>query len=187
MSVDPESVGIAVERLASDQVEPLALLPDESDPVEWVDAVLREDLAVGAAGTVPRGTEVEIKAARFRIADGRSVRRGRFWIRRDQHERLLAERGEYALAVYVLDGREDPEDPEPLLVALTLLSADSLDRLLDGRAWSDCGSLRGEAARLPWSEVFDPDDLVDQDVASDQEYTTRISPTSVATDGGRSP
>ena len=89
---------------------------------------------------------IEIKAARVRLA---SERRGRFYLRRRQHERLLAEGGVYVFAVY----EEAPGRPIP---GLRVAAADAVDALLpDG--WTDIDGPRSETdyRQLAWSRLLD--------------------------------
>lgn len=125
--------------------------PDRGEP-DWYDAIARTDLhadpgrAYGGLSLVRAGTPVEVKAARSRMQDGQSSRRGRWWIRERQHQRLLDAGGAYALGVY---------QPRQGVLALALVRATTVGVLA---TWSPCGPghRADRAARVPWPAVFDP-------------------------------
>jgi hypothetical protein len=124
----------------------------------WYDAVttrLLSDAAgsrVSAFGSVGSDTPVEVKAARFRVQEGVSQRRGRWWLRESSHRALADADGEYALAVY------DPA-PDGGILVLALRPAWWVAECVT--AWSPCGvgHRADRAACVPWSRAFDPADV----------------------------
>ena len=101
--------------------------------------------------------------SRVRLVSGQ---RGRFYIRRRQHERLVAEGGVYVFAVY----EEAPGRP---IRGLRVAAADAVDALLpDG--WTDVDGPRSETGyrQLAWSRLLDT-------------VTVEGDAETAATDGGR--
>lgn len=129
-------------------VPELRLVPD--DVAEWYDAVVVEPVA--AAGDLrfrglrllEAGTPVEIKSALIRHADGQ---RGRWYLRRGQHERLLEAGGVYCFAVATPDDRR--------VVAIRLVPATLVEDRLGAWSWVDAGVGRQDSARITWTHVFD--------------------------------
>ncbi|WP_132060222.1 hypothetical protein [Halorussus amylolyticus] len=118
---------------------------------EWHDARVTallepsEDITFCSINLLATGVPVEIKAAQFRLASGRS---GRFFIRQRQHQRLLNANGAYLLAVY------DPRGHHVL--AMAVIPASILDEVLpDG--WTEVHGDRAERGyrQLAWSRVLD--------------------------------
>lgn len=122
-----KAVGESVQELTIETVDELqpAEVPADwgySDDDFWYDAVTATALfasdAVPMVGicVVERDTPVEIKAALATISDGSHSRRGRFTLRRDQHERLLESNGVYCFVVYEPGDEDDTEELLGLLV-----------------------------------------------------------------------
>lgn len=130
--------------------------PVDDSTAEWFDAIvvdtIRPSLGLSLLDldVVEPGTEVEIKAAQLRLASGR---RGRFFIRKRQHERLVDEGGVYLFAPYVPDGALP-------IRALAIATAVYVDELFDdlGDGWVDMGRRRCEVGyrQVTWSNVLDP-------------------------------
>lgn len=96
-------------------------------------------------------SEVEIKAATRWSPNGSSGRaRGRFYVKKKAHTRLLENQGKYLLAVY-----EEDDDGSREIVATVLVSAGYLDEFLG--EWYDSGRAEGEVAKVSWGKVIDPD------------------------------
>jgi hypothetical protein len=93
---------------------------------------------------VKAGTPVECKSC----WDQYDARRGRWWIQRHVHERLLEAEGAYILVVV------DNETSDVLRMAL--LDAATIDAEIDGGWWQagDGGQTAGEYRQLPWSTIF---------------------------------
>jgi hypothetical protein len=153
-------LGETVEELVVDRVAGLEAVPDAE--AVWYDArttrvvAPEEGLPMGTCLLEP-GVHVEIKAARRRLSEGR---RGRVYVRQQQHERLLATGAAYCVAVY-----EGPDD-DPTLLAMRIVPASVVDELCPDE-WTtvDVAGREGEAyAQLAWSNVVDPAD-VDGEVA----------------------
>lgn len=120
-----------------DAVATNALFPSQTLPFESICAV-------------ERGALVEIKSTM--VVHTEVQRRGRFKLRRNQHQALLEESAFYIFAVC------EPI-PERQVIAMKLVPAVIVDRLVgeDGVAdWRDEGDSRGPKAQLTWSNLFDP-------------------------------
>jgi len=127
-------------------------------PIEWdgaVDdywydvtptvAVFTNDLPMMGILAIEPGTPGEIKGARATISDGTESRNGRFYIRRQQHERLVARDGVYIFAVY----RASDNELLGLLATLAVIVEEELRE-----TWYDAGPGREDyyqlsASRLP--------------------------------------
>jgi len=149
-------LGESVEDLVFDAVDELQ--PAEV-PMDWDGAVddywhdATPSVALFASRSVPMigicviepGTPVEIKGARATISDGTRSRNGRFHIRRDQHERLVARDGVYLFALY----RAADDELLGLLATLAVIVEEELRD-----SWYSAGTGREEyyqlsASRLP--------------------------------------
>jgi len=89
-------------------------------------------------------TVVEIKSVMAVYGEGQA--RGRYYLRRGQHGRLLADQGVYLFAVC---------EPTPArdVLALKVIPATLVDELV--YSWIDPED-RAEYAQLAWSNIFDP-------------------------------
>lgn len=140
--VDSKAIGEYVEDLVVDAIDALDAIPD--DDAEWHDAVATEAIGsesidadvpvsfVGLDEPLEAGTPVEIKAARDRISDGTTSRRGRFQVRRGQHSTIRQEEAAYLDVVYAIDDAdvEDVEDVDVDLLEVLFLAADVVDDAL---------------------------------------------------------
>ncbi|WP_126662018.1 hypothetical protein [Haloterrigena salifodinae] len=118
----------------------------DDDRAEWYDLEFVADVVGNLAGTIATvGDVVEAKSC-YETYDGRA---GRWWIRRENHERLVDVDGWYVLVVL------ERESDEILRMALT--RAETVDRIIDGNWW-DCGN-GGRSAeqyrQVSWSAVFE--------------------------------
>lgn len=147
----PKEQGEAVAEVVVSVIDPLEHVPD--DVAEWHDARLQDVLVTGSIATllehvaVPADTPIEIKAAQKRISNGAGVRRGRWYIKRDAHERLLESAGHYALVVY---------EPGGEILELVVVPADVVDEFLAGR-WTAASAAWGDAdvCKVTWSRLID--------------------------------
>lgn len=154
----PKAAGEAVEGNVLDRVPQLDYVSDRE--AEWHDARVGTLLAPSTTDEVifrsinllGAGTPVEIKGAQRRLASGG---RGRIYVRKRQHERLVEEGGVYLVAVY---------DPRPgrnqQILAMAVIPASVLDEVLpDG--WTDVHGDRAEEGyrQLAWSRIFRVDDV----------------------------
>ena len=146
--------GETVEANVLDRVPELAYVSDRT--AEWHDAEVVtllepcEDVVFYALPLLAVGTVVEIKAAQLRLASGQ---RGRFYIRKRQHQKLLDANGVYLFAVY------DPRDDHRVL-RMAVWAASLVDELLpDG--WTAVHGDRAEEGyrQLAWSRVIDPEEV----------------------------
>jgi hypothetical protein len=142
--------GRTVETAACERWGLEAIAGDPDEPW-WFDARATRPVDASPFGTVIPGTPVESKAARYRIADGGTTRRGQWWLRQPSHERLVEADGEYVLAVYT---------PENGVLSMRLVPAWWVDDL--SLTWSACGDRHhaDRAARVPWSRVFDTGEVI---------------------------
>ncbi|WP_435145946.1 hypothetical protein [Halobaculum sp. P14] len=165
MSTDDDSpalaaakrIGTDVEALVVESVQALRAVPDSA--AEHYDAVAVQVID-GHAGTrlggtplLPRGAEVEIKAAREQTSNGSVNTPGRWYFRggdTGQHASLVQDAAYYALAVY-------REGLNRVLLDVVLVPASLVDELLRGR-WYDSGNTDGQVAKLGWPSVFGGDD-----------------------------
>lgn len=145
MSVaDNADWGRTVETAACDRW-PLEHVAGDDSP-EWFDArtVAPIETPLASSPIAEEGTPVEVKACRRRYRG----RYGRWWIRRENHERLLEAGGEYVLAVY------DHAEGDVCRMALT--SATTVDALVT--SWWECGDggrCADQYRQVPWTAAFD--------------------------------
>jgi hypothetical protein len=138
------AAGEESERHVAAAIPELGLVPD--DVVEWYDAVATSaffpsaTLPMVGLCVVARGTVVEIKSTQRRLS---AQRRGRFYVRPEQHDRLVAAGGVYVFAVV-------DEDREPL--ALKVVPATTFEALLPG--WRSGGDGRSDYQQVAWSKLF---------------------------------
>ena len=139
--------GISTEvRVTDDHVPELQLVPD--DAVEHYDAITtsivtpRSELPFVGLCLLERGTVVEIKSVMATYADGR---RGRFYVRPEQHERLLEAAGVYLFAVC--------DRADRAAIALKVVPATTVDAVIG--SWIDGGDGRSNYTQLSWNRVFD--------------------------------
>lgn len=155
--ISSKTVGDRVESEVIQEIDGLRWVGDAEE--EWYDArperaLWPSDVSMGSTPCVSPGQPVEIKAAMPRLASGE---RGRWFIRRRQHGRLLETGAVYLLVVY------DPRDQTVL--AMRAVPASIVDELLKfgGReiAWIDVDVDRSETGykQLTWTHVFDVDEV----------------------------
>lgn len=149
----PKAAGEAIEAEVIQEVGGLRYVGDNT--AEWhdarVDGLLEPSDRLPFIGVVvlETGTPVEIKAAQRRLNSGR---RGRYYIRQRQHERLVQEGASYLFAVY------QPQTEH--LLAMLVVPATVVEGLLpDG--WTDVEGDRAEEGyrQLAWSNLFDPSEV----------------------------
>jgi len=144
-----KKAGISVEiAVATDHVPALQLVPDEV--AEHYDAVATtlitptDALPFVGICLLERGSIVEIKSTITAYADGR---RGRFKIRRAQHEALLNGAASYLFAIC----RDTFDRP---VVALKIVPATTVDAVIHG--WIESSGTRSDYAQISWGSIFDP-------------------------------
>ena len=146
----PKRTGSAVESVVIDS-EPALSYVDDSD-AEWHDAVTTALLTptrgcrFGSICVVERDTPVEIKGCIPEQQNGRRSTVGRWFIKRDAHDRLEDERGVYWLTVY------GPVPQTPILAQRVVPAAVVGDLLED--SWYDNGR-EGVVGKLSWTTVID--------------------------------
>lgn len=137
------------ETVEADLIQEIPALEAVAERDGWHDAraaaVIEPTPALPLASTplVDAGTPVEIKAAQGRLTSGE---RGRWYLRRGQHDKLRAAGGAYALVVYA------PRPGHPHLARL-LVPASIVDAFVS--SWIDPDG-RQEYAQIAWSRLIDP-------------------------------
>ena len=148
-----KAAGEAIEAEVIQRVPELEYVGDHT--AEWHDARvngLLEPSATVAFGDVlllEDGTPVEIKAAQRHLNGGR---RGRYYIRKRQHEHLVDAAASYLFAVY------DPRTQDVL--SMLVVPASIIDHILpDG--WTGVAGDRSEQGyrQLAWSRLINPDNV----------------------------
>jgi len=148
-----KALGQSAEFSVREVVPQLGLVPD--DVAEHYDAVATgvivpgSDLPMVGICLVERGTRLEIKSVAESYADGA---RGRFYVRRRQHEMLLE-----AGAVYLFAVCSDSHSRDVL--ALKAVPATIVDDVIP--SWLDGGPGRQDYSQLAWSNVFDSEEVHD--------------------------
>lgn len=150
----PKLLGDGLEDELIARHDELVDVPDET--CEWHDAYVDElwtptgHLPFGGICLVEIDTPVEIKTAKVATSNGANPDTdGRWYIKRDAHQRLVETRGVYLLAVYA----EDEEDDQCVLLAQIVVPASLLDEHLKDR-WYDSGRREGDVAKLAWTHVI---------------------------------
>lgn len=139
--------GENAESAVLDHVPELEYVPD-SEAVHY-DARVREllspstDLPFVGMCVLSVGTAVEVKSVM--AVYGENQRRGRYYLRREQHRRLLDAAGVYLFAVCKPTPARD-------VIAAKVVPATAVDELVN--SWIDPDD-RPDYAQLAWSNVFD--------------------------------
>ncbi|QHS17776.1 hypothetical protein GWK26_11815 [haloarchaeon 3A1-DGR] len=121
-----------------DAIAETAIFPSHDRPFVGI-CVLEADLPV------------EIKSTM--AVYGEQQRRGRFKLRRNQHDALTDANGAYLFVVC-----EPRPDRQP--IAMKVVPAGTIGDLVDAVAsWRDEGDARGPKAQIAWSRVFDPAEI----------------------------
>ncbi|SFR30369.1 hypothetical protein [Halorubrum sodomense] len=149
--VSSKRAGENAEAAVLEAVDGLAYVPDTE--TEHVDA--RAETLVVPSRSLPfvgiclleAGSLVEIKSAIPRLASGR---RGRFYLRREQHELLRDAGGSYLFAVCEPRPGRDP-------VAMKVVPATVADDAIT--AWRSGGDDRPECSQVAWSRIFHPSEV----------------------------
>jgi len=149
----PKHSGDTIEHLVVNR-NPLRHVSDRD--ASWHDAATVDVIApsrrlrMGGVCLLEADTPVEIKAAQGLVSNGDHNVPGRWMVKRDAHERLLAADGAYWLVVYKPAGRDTD------LLGQIVISASLLDEHLDGR-WFDGPAHRSEdeIAKLGWPHLLD--------------------------------
>lgn len=145
--VSSKRAGENAEGAVIDHVDGLAYVPDNE--IEHADAraleLLEPSTSLPFVGIclLEVGTLVEIKSTIPRLTSGR---RGRFYLRREQHERLRNAGGSYLFAIC---------EPRPARapVAMKIVPATVVDDVVS--SWRSGGDGRPDCAQLAWGRIFD--------------------------------
>ena len=150
----PKASGDALEAEIVQSLAELEYVGDRT--ATWYDArtttllEARRSLPFYGIVLVEPETPVEIKGCQLETSNGSRSTRGRFYVKRNAHDRLLEAGGMYLFVVYL---------PRPGLpqVARAIVPATLVDELLVG-SWYDVDGSRSEeeVAKLAWSHVIDP-------------------------------
>lgn len=153
MSLANGDVGLTFETHACERIDAEHVATD-GGPHKAVDAVstravraMSLDTAIHTklyyADGIRGGDRIACKVASYRIKDGDTTRRGRYWIPRGELERVDA----YALGVH--------DDAAIIEDAFTILPAAEIEALIG--SWVDSPRDDTEqVTRLSWARVFDP-------------------------------
>lgn len=123
---------------------------------DWYDAVTTravgprttDDVVFAGTCVVPRDTQVEIKATQRTVSHGAAeTQPGRWSFERARHDRLLAARACYLLALY----NDAGAGREPTQLVFT--PAAVVDECLAGR-WYDAARSEGCVAQLAWPHLL---------------------------------
>ncbi|MEY7847904.1 hypothetical protein AB7C87_01700 [Natrarchaeobius sp. A-rgal3] len=150
----PKASGDALEAHLIQSIEEIEYVGDRT--ATWHDArtttLLEPTTSLPFYGIVlvEPDVPIEIKGCQIETSNGSRSTRGRFYVKRDAHDRLLEAGGMYLLVVYL---------PRPGLpqVARAIVPASLVDELLTDR-WYEVGGKRSEneVAKLAWSHVINP-------------------------------
>lgn len=138
---------------------PVTPVPDSE--AEHMDARLARPATVRVVGhvtetrTLPAGTPLEAKAARYRVNAIESPRRGRIKIRRDNHVELRELDGVYAIGVYQTGRSPDPS----AFLDLVFVTPEFVEDVIGG-SWAECRREGRAAATVPWSAFVEPSGVV---------------------------
>jgi len=149
--VSSKRAGENAEAAVLEAVDGLAYVPDNES--EHIDA--RAETLVEPSRTLPfvgiclleAGSPVEIKSAIPRLASGQ---RGRFYLRREQHEGLRDDGGSYLFAICEPRPAREP-------VAMKIVPATIVDDAV--ASWRSGGADRPACAQISWSRIFDPSEV----------------------------
>ena len=150
-SLSSKRAGDRAESNVIHAVPSLTHLPDSE--VEHADARVEttispsETLPMVGLALVERGMLVEIKSAMVRLESGGT---GRFYLRRDQHRKIVDDAGVYLFAVC------EPT-PDRSVLALKFVPATSLDDVVS--SWRNAGADRPDYTQLRWGRIFDSDEI----------------------------
>lgn len=150
--IPSKHAGDRAEAAVIQAVEELEMVPDDED--EHVDARLvatidpDESLRTIALPVLEQGTLVEIKSCSVVITKDQS--RGRFYLRRKQHEYLREQGAVYLFAVC------EPR-PQRSIIGLKAAAATSVDDVVP--SWRDPGDGRPVCAQIAWSKTFDEEEI----------------------------
>lgn len=163
MSVDDDDAsnsdyGLTFETHVCDRVDAEHVAHDGGEH-ESVDAVATRSVRARSLGpaiqnalyyadSLTTGDTIACKVARYRIGSSSNTRRGRYWIPKQELERVDG----YALGVYHTQHGVIND-------AVTVLPADDVETIVGG-SWVDSPRTDIEyVARPPWSRVFDPEEV----------------------------
>lgn len=126
-------------------LDPVADSVAEHIDAEPAVALWPSDIPMAGIAVVEAGRGVEIKTT---IPELSSEERGRFYLRRQQHRRLVDDGACYLFAV------TRPHQRDPL--SMMLVAATSVDDVIS--SWIECDG-RATYAQVSWSRIFDEDQL----------------------------
>ena len=120
--------------------------------VPYVDAVATDiidltDLGDGFTGELPKDADIEIKSAAYRISNGGSTCRGRFYLKKKAHQWLIDHDGYYLFIVHDFSR------------SLSMLAGKVVKASDINPTWSDVDGRRseGKVAKISWGTVIEPE------------------------------
>lgn len=149
-SMCSKRAGDRAEAAVIDTVRDLAPVSDteaehyDAEPVTAIGP--SDELHFAGINVIESGTPVEIKTCIPRLSSGS---RGRFNLRRQQHERLVEDGATYLFAVV------EPNTRDP--ISMKVAAATSVDDVIG--SWMDGGEDRGDYAQVRLSNVFEPSEV----------------------------
>jgi len=162
----PQQSQLAASRQAGDRSESVVLehvdqlryVPDTESPHydATAEGLIEPSSELPFVGIVVLEPETQVEIKSVSVVYGQRQRRGRFQLRRGQHEKLLEHGGVYLFAVCA------PHDRE--LIVAKVVPATQVDHLIsvitDG--WRSAGEGRSEEyVQFSWARVFDPAEIED--------------------------
>lgn len=143
-------LGDTSETAVIEAVDELEYVPETEDRIDArMRCVFTPGSEVDASGllVVEKGTPVEIKSCAAVI--GEEQARGRWYLRRDQHEYLKENDGLYLFAVSEPHSRD--------VIAATIVAPNAVEQELIS-SWIECDE-REPYAQIAWSRIFDVSEI----------------------------
>lgn len=146
VAADSVRLGDRAESAVIESVDGLEYVPDsegehyDAEPVTAIGP--SDELDFAGIAVLERGVPIEIKSCIPRLSSGQ---RGRFYLRRGQHDRLADDGGIYLFAVV------SPHDREP--ITCKVAAALSVEDVIP--SWRDAGAGRQQYSQISWPSIFD--------------------------------
>lgn len=147
-SVDSRRLGRSSQSAAIETVDGIEPVPDEvaiHHDARAIDRITPSpSLPIVGRVEIEPGTPIEIKSAA--VVATADQKRGRFYLRREQHEKLIEQGAVYLMVV-------STSDPSREVLAAKIVDAREIDDLVP--SWIDGGD-RADFAQITWSRVIEP-------------------------------
>jgi hypothetical protein len=138
--------GLDVEDAACERwpLDPVAEDRDERDSWYDLEFIADVEIELSSVPVVEAGTLAEVKSCYPDYDD----RAGRWWIRRENHEKLVDAEGVYVLAVV--------ERNTERVLRMALVDARTIDVIIDGDWWDagDGGRSADQYRQISWTAIF---------------------------------